>query len=395
MKKASLFLSMLLISGSLSLVSQQSSVAEVYLLTCAPGTATYSIYGHSALRIVIPEKNSDMVYNWGVFDFATPNFVWKFAKGRLEYMLGVYSFDRFLQEYFLEQRSVYQQKINLEPNEIETLFALIQENLKPENVSYRYDFFYDDCSTRIRDLLEKSIGEKLIYPPETAREIPTFREKVNQYQQPYPWLLFGVDLLLGSPADKKANLRDRMFLPIDMQEGLSEALVNRNSKMIPLLQNPDTLLEFDPPVVKKSLFTSPMFVFSLILILIIILSAAIRTKSANKVIDLLVFSIFTLLAILLLFFNFFTDHQQTKWNLNMIWLSPFIILCLISLIFNKEWHSWFKLVFFLALIAFLIQIVFPKAFNNAFIPLELMIAIRASIRSGFSWNPLSINLTEV
>ena len=395
MKKASFFLSVLLISGNLNLLSQLSPGPEVYLLTCAPGTATYSIYGHSALRIVIPEKNSDLVYNWGVFDFATPNFVWKFAKGRLEYMLGVYSFDRFLQEYFFEQRSVYQQKINLEPDEIQTLLALINENLKPENVKYRYDFFYDDCSTRIRDLLEKSLGEKLIYPPEIVKDIPTFREKVNQYQQPYPWLLFGVDLLLGSPADKKADLRDRMFLPIDLQEGLSDAVVNRNGKMIPLLQNPDFLIEFDPPFVKKSFITSPMFVLSLILILMILLSATIRAKTANKVIDLLVFSVFTLLAILLLFFNFFTDHQQTKWNLNMIWLSPFIILCLISLIFNKEWHGWFKLVFSLAIIAFLIQIFFPNAFNSAFIPLELMIVVRSSMRSGFGWNPLSVNLTEV
>ncbi|OFY66723.1 MAG: hypothetical protein A2V64_11440 [Bacteroidetes bacterium RBG_13_43_22] len=395
MKKASFFLSVLLISGNLNLLSQLSPGPEVYLLTCAPGTATYSIYGHSALRIVIPEKNSDLVYNWGVFDFATPNFVWKFAKGRLEYMLGVYSFDRFLQEYFFEQRSVYQQKINLEPDEIQTLIALINENLKPENVKYRYDFFYDDCSTRIRDLLEKSLGEKLIYPPEIVKDIPTFREKVNQYQQPYPWLLFGVDLLLGSPADKKADLRDRMFLPIDLQEGLSDAVVNRNGKMIPLLQNPDFLIEFDPPFVKKSFITSPMFVLSLILILMILLSATIRAKTANKVIDLLVFSVFTLLAILLLFFNFFTDHQQTKWNLNMIWLSPFIILCLISLIFNKEWHGWFKLVFSLAIIAFLIQIFFPNAFNSAFIPLELMIVVRSSMRSGFGWNPLSVNLTEV
>ncbi len=395
MKKASFFLSVLLISGNLNLLSQLSPGPEVYLLTCAPGTATYSIYGHSALRIVIPEKNSDLVYNWGVFDFATPNFVWKFVKGRLEYMLGVYSFDRFLQEYFFEQRSVYQQKINLEPDEIQTLIALINENLKPENVKYRYDFFYDDCSTRIRDLLEKSLGEKLIYPPEIVKDIPTFREKVNQYQQPYPWLLFGVDLLLGSPADKKADLRDRMFLPIDLQEGLSDAVVNRNGKMIPLLQNPDFLIEFDPPFVKKSFITSPMFVLSLILILMILLSATIRAKTANKVIDLLVFSVFTLLAILLLFFNFFTDHQQTKWNLNMIWLSPFIILCLISLIFNKEWHGWFKLVFSLAIIAFLIQIFFPNAFNSAFIPLELMIVVRSSMRSGFGWNPLSVNLTEV
>jgi hypothetical protein len=395
MKKTSIILLILLLSVNYDLFSQQSSGAEVYLVTCSPGTETYSIYGHSALRIVIPAKNSDMAYNWGVFDFGTPNFAWKFAKGRLEYMLGVYSFDRFLQDYFLEKRSVVQQKINLEPDEIEILFALITENLKPENRKYRYDFFYDDCSTRIRDLLEKSVGDKLKYPPEISKDIPTFREKVNEYQQPYPWLQMGIDFLMGTPGDKKAGLRDRMFLPIYLQEGLSQTVVNRNGKMIPLLQNPSALLEFDPPEAKPGFFTLPMFILSLLLIIIIVLSATARGKTANKAIDLVIFSFFSVLALMMLFFNFFTDHQQMKWNLNIIWLSPFIILCLVSLVLNKEWFTWFKIVLFLSLLIFTIQIVFPNAFNKAFIPLELMLAVRCSMRSGFSWNPLSVYLTEI
>ncbi|MCX6302943.1 MAG: DUF4105 domain-containing protein [Bacteroidia bacterium] len=395
MKKISFILLILLISVNYNLFSQQSPGAEVYLVTCSPGTETYSIYGHSALRIVIPSENLDMAYNWGVFDFATPNFAWKFAKGRLEYMLGVYSFDRFLQDYFLEKRSVIQQKINLEPGEIEILFALITENLKPENRKYRYDFFYDDCSTRIRDLLEKSVGEKLKYPPEISKDIPTFREKVNEYQQPYPWLQMGIDFLMGTPGDKKASLRDRMFLPIDLKEGLSHTVVNRNGKMVPLLQNPSYLLEFDPPETKPGFFTSPMFIFSLLLIIIIVLSATVRGRTANKAIDLVIFSFFSLLALMMIFFNFFTDHQQMKWNLNIIWLSPFIILCLVSLILNKEWYTWFKIVLFLSLLIFAIQIVFPSAFNTAFIPLMLMLAVRCSMRSGFSWNPLSAQLTEI
>ncbi len=394
MKKIRNVLLIYLLSVGCNLFSQPSQVPEVYLLTCAPGTATYSIYGHSALRIVIPDNNSDLVYNWGVFDFSTPNFVWKFAKGRLEYMLGVYSFDRFLQEYFLEQRSVYQQKINLAPEEIETLLALIAENLRPENIKYRYDFFYDDCSTRIRDLLEKAVGSKLIYPPEPADDIPTFRMKINQYQQPYPWLQFGIDMLLGTPADKKAVMRERMFLPIELKDGLSKALVNRDGKMIPLLQNPSLPLDFDPPEAKRNIIKMPMFIFSVILILLILLSTTVRGKNANKVIDLTVFSAFSLLALLILFFSFFTDHDQTRWNLNIIWLSPFIILCLGSLIFNREWFVWFRLVFFLSLLAFAIQIIFPNAFNTTFIPLELMLAVRSSMRSGFSWNPLSVYLTE-
>ena len=133
----------------------------------------------------------------------------------------------------------------------------------------------------------------------------------------------------------------------------------------------------------------------MILIIIIVFSAAARGQKVNKIIDLFIFSVFSLLALLLVFFNFFSDHQQTKWNLNIIWLSPLIILCLVSIVFDKEWNAWFRIVFILALISFTIQIEFPNAFNNAFVPLELMIVIRSSMRSGFSWNPLSVHLTEI
>lgn len=391
MKKILFVFVFIILAGSANLFSRVAETVSVYLITCGPGTATYSIYGHSALRIAIPERNSDLVYNWGVFDFATPNFVWKFAKGRLDYKLGVVSFDRFQQEYFLEQRWIQSQKINLEPDEINILFGLIAENLRPENLKYRYDFFYDDCSTRIRDLLEKSLGSKLTYPPDAKKDVPTFRDMVGKYQRPFPWLKLGVDLIMGTPGEKKASFRDKMFLPLDMQEGLSEALINRNSRLIPLLRNPETVLDFDTPSVKQRFFISPVFVFSLLLILLIIFFALNKNKTAVKIADIAIFSIFSVLALLMIFFNFFTGHQQMKWNLNIIWLSPFVILCLAGLILNKEWQTWFRIVLALCILSFIIQLIVPDAFNQAFIPLLLILLLRTSARAGFSWNPLSVS----
>jgi hypothetical protein len=225
MKKIFVFCSLILLAYSPGVFSQVSNDTLAYLLTCGPGTETYSIYGHSAIRVVIPEKHTDIVYNWGVFDFSTPNFAWKFAKGRLDYMLIAVPLKSFLQDYFFEQRYVYSQKINIDAKETHKLIELINENLKPENIKYRYDFFYDDCSTRIRDLIEKSIGEKLKYPPPETGKIPTFREMVAKYQNPYPWLKFGVDLIMGSTTDKRAVFRDRMFLPIDMKDELSKSVI--------------------------------------------------------------------------------------------------------------------------------------------------------------------------
>jgi len=390
MKKFLFALSAVILNISTNLYSGQEGVPDVYLLTCGPGTETYSMWGHSALRIVDHTTGTDRVYNWGVFDFSTPAFAWKFARGRLEYMLGITTYERFIQEYFMEGRWVQSQKINLEPQETEKMLQLIEENLKPENIKYRYDFFYDDCSTRIRDLLEKSTGNGMIYPPDLDGEPPSFRFMVNKYLQKAPWLEAGIDLLMGIPGNKKASVRDRMFLPVDMQNGLSDIVINRGGRMIPLLANPETVLESSARDEKSKFFASPIVIFSLLLVIIIIASALIRNKNQNRIFDIIIFSIFSVLALLMLFFNFFTDHQQMKMNPNIVWLSPFIILCLISILFNKRWFIWFRIVFVLNVIWFFVLLIFPHSSNSAFLPVLLILAVRSSVRSEFKWNPLSL-----
>ncbi len=390
MKKIFVFCQLIFLACSQGVFSQSSNDTLAYLLTCGPGTETYSIYGHSALRIVIPEKHSDTVYNWGVFDFSTPNFVWKFAKGRLDYLLIDESLHGFLQEYFFDHRYVYSQKININQDETRKLVSLINENLKPENIKYRYDFFYDDCSTRIRDLLEKSIGQKLIYPPLETDRIPTFRDLVAKYQNPYPWYKFGVDLIMGSTSDKKAVFRDRMFLPIDMKDELSKSVIQRSEKRIPLLQNPEVLLDFDAPVTKERFFTAPPFVFTAIIILIMIMAALIKSRKIIRVIDIIIYSVFSILSILMIFFNFFTDHEQMKWNLNIIWLNPFIIICLFMLILNKTGTLWFRILFYISACFIVFQYILPQDFNIGSVLLAIMLLIRSSVRSGFDWNPLTL-----
>jgi hypothetical protein len=391
--KKKIFVILFLLLISFSRVFSQSSIDTlVYLITCGPGTETYSIYGHSALRIVIPGKQTDVVYNWGVFDFNTKNFAWKFAKGRLDYLLIAEPPRGFLQEYFFEKRYVYSQKININPIETRRLVELINENLQPENVKYRYDFFYDDCSTRIRDLLEKSIGDKLKYPPPETGKIPTFRDMVARYQNPYPWLRFGVDLIMGSTSDKKSRFRDRMFLPIDLKDGLSKLTVQRSDKRIPLLQNPEVLIDFDAPAIKQNFLIAPPFVFTLAIILILILAALTKSRKIIRIIDIIIYSVFSLLSILMIFFNFFTDHVQMKWNLNIIWLNPFIILCLVMLILKREGTLWFRIVFFISAGFLLIHFVLPQNFNVAFSLMTIILLIRSSVRCGFDWNPLNLPL---
>lgn len=394
LKRIAVFLLFLI---PLSVESQEISKAEVYLLTCGPGTEIYSVYGHSAVRVVIKEQNFDTVYNWGLFDFDTPNFAFKFAQGRLDYMLGAESYDGFLRTYYSERRWVISQKMNLDQDDTRQILNLISENLKPENRKYRYDFYYDNCSSRIRDIIEKATGDDLVYPiPDAKKKLSTFRELTGEYQKGYPWLQFGIDLLIGCGGDKKASFRDRMFLPIDLYKGLSELMVKNNEKVVPLLSNPEVVIDFESPVVKGHFFTSPPFIFTLVLIIIIILTALIRTRRFNNVLDICVFSIFSILAILMVFFNVFSAHQQLKWNLNIIWLNPFLLICLFGLLTGKNPEIWYRVTFYLALF-FLLTITFlPQNINNASVPLIFILIIRSSVRAGFIWNPLSLpHLTEL
>jgi len=384
MKRIGTIALFLLFSFVSEVLSRQAPETEVFLITCGPGTETYSIYGHSALRVVIPEKNIDIIYNWGIFDFDAPNFAWNFAKGKLEYSLAGERIDRFLAYYNYTKRYVIQQKVYLDKDETDKLLILINDNLKPENVSYKYDFFYDDCSTRIRDLFEKALGEKLLYPPVEKDEMPTFRDLTDKYQSQYPWLKFGIDLIMGSPGEKKADFRDRMFLPLDLKDGLSQALIRRDGMMVPLLSDPLVLLDFPSLVVKPRLLLSPVVVMTILLLVVLIFTFTAKNKTIIRRVDILLFFIFSILSVLMIFFNYFTDHPQMRQNLNLVWLNPFIIICLSMLILNRKGLIWFKLLFGVTGAFLLIHLFLPQEFNIAFIPLAVILLVRSAVRSEFN-----------
>ena len=285
------------------------------------------------------ECGTDIVYNWGVFDFSTKHFAWKFAKGRLEYMLAYTTYDRFLDEYIYSNREVISQRVNLDRQEINTMLMLIQENLKPENVKYRYDFFYDDCSTRVRDLLENAVGDNLLYPPEDIRNQTTFAKEIERFSIRSPWLDFGIDMLMGREGRKRTTLRDRMFLPDELSKGLSQLVIRRDGLMVPLLANPVTVVESTAVWQKTNVMLTPISVFSFLLIIVLILGATLKSKLANNIMDIIIFFLFSVLAVMIFFFNFFTDHIQMRGNMHILWLSPFVITSLIALILDKEFYG--------------------------------------------------------
>jgi len=270
------------------------------------------------------------------------------------------------------------------------MLMLIQENLKPENVKYRYDFFYDDCSTRVRDLLENAVGDNLLYPPEDIRNQTTFAKEIERFSKRSPWLDFGIDMLMGREGRKRTTLRDRMFLPDELSKGLSQLVIRRDGLMVPLLANPVTVVESTAVWQKTNVMLTPISVFSFLLIIVLILSATLKSKLANNIMDIIIFFLFSVLAVMIFFFNFFTDHIQMRGNMHILWLSPFVITSLIALILDKEFLWSFRTVFVFTIIFTALAIILPKLINPAFIPLSLILAVRSLVRGKYPWNPLKL-----
>ena len=200
--KRQLLLSLLLLISYQWLYSsvQLSEGSKISLLTCSSGEELYSVFGHSAIRVNDPDNKIDLVYNYGTFDFSTSYFYFKFAHGNLNYMLASGQFRYFLPGYVMENRSVKEQILNLSQKERQKLFDAIIVNSQPENRNYRYDFFYDNCATRIRDIVLKSIEGQYVIDKESTHNM-TMRQLYGQYLNKSLWTQFGIHLLLGMKAD--------------------------------------------------------------------------------------------------------------------------------------------------------------------------------------------------
>jgi hypothetical protein len=380
MKRTALlsFLFMMLLCQLTS--AQVTENADVYLLTCAPGNATYSIYGHTALRICVIGTEIDRVYNWGIFDFSTPNFAFRFAKGRLDYMLGSYSYDTFIYEYVNEGRAVWSQPLNLTTAEKRKLFSLINENLKPENVKYRYDFFFDNCATRIRDILVASASDSIIFPVKEKQK--SFRQLVDPNQKVLPWIDFGADMLLGLQADRKASPADEMFLPAYLMENLSASVIVHDGNREPIVGEPVTVV--DMPAVSAGARTwMPQLVFYLVLLFVILVTFVLGKPLLGRITDIVLYIIFSVLALLLIFTNFFSEHDALHFNLLILGINPLIPVLTGYIMAGKKAVLLSRIALIISLLWIPVSLIAGQGINPALIPLVLIIIVRLFKHSGF------------
>ena len=353
-----------------------SDSIRVSLLTCAPGKALYSKFGHSAIRLTDPVNKTDILYNYGLFEYDTPNFYVKFIRGKLPYQLGVQSFRQFMWEYEYEHREVLETPLRLSPEHQAEFLRFLEVNYLPENRQYPYDFFFDNCASRIRDVLEKTAA-MTYQPKDTIESTKAFRELLDEYIEMYPWINFGIDLILGLPADQKAGFRGEMFLP----DYLAKNLKAGKSIQKPVAGT-DTLLlsgQTREPNSKPAL--TPFLVFTLLFAAFVLLSGLAPKSKALLLADALFFIALGLAGSLLAFMWAGTDHDATHANLNLLWANPLALGAVAGLFFPSQ-RIWTALTTLGAGIALLGFPFLPQALHPAVIPIALTILLRCLYRLG-------------
>jgi len=296
-------------------------LAQISLLTIAPGTELYSLFGHTAVRVRNEITREDNTYNYGTFDFETPNFMVKFLRGKLLYQLSKAPFDVFLYEYNQTKRSVSEQVLDITQEETDRIIEFLENNALPENKSYLYDFLYDNCSTRVRDIFNKELNLRI---EEDFIEEKSFRTEIHEYLESYPWTRFGIDLIVASRADKITDFQSQMFLPDYLQAHMAKSVhgegVNKKFAFMPVRQ----LLFFDSSEDTKGFFT-PLNSFLALSVVLILLYFTRFTSFCYSIITL-VFILLGVGSMILIFMWFGTDHFSTKYNYNILWMNPLYLL---------------------------------------------------------------------
>lgn len=317
-----------------------SDSARVSLITCAPGNELYSCFGHSGIRVTDYRQGFDVVFNYGTFDFGAPNFYLNFLKGHMIYMIGVDGYRDFYENYVYEGRSVYEQQLHLNDSQRVKIFDFLVNNAKPENRNYRYDFLWDNCATRIRDVFEKNIPE-VKFDYSSFKDKKSFRTLINDYSEQHPWEQFGMGLLIGLPVDRIATPREETFLP----DYLSDAFAHATISGQPLAASKETLLDVKPTQEKAlDQKITPVMVFGGLLLIIVLLTVyEVRRGKYFYAVDIFLFFLAGFFGWQFLLLGGFTEHTTTQWNLNILWALPTHIFMafLTPFVQSKRWVQYY------------------------------------------------------
>jgi uncharacterized protein DUF4105 len=352
--------------------AQDSSHIRISLLTCSPGEEIYSTFGHSALRVTDSIAKADIVFNYGTFDFDDPNFYGKFIRGKLLYYISAEYYDSFKVDYQRDNRGIIEQVLNFSPEEKIIIEGALYDNLREENKYYKYDFFFDNCTTRLRDLIVRYKHPTPVLKaamPEGTR----FRQAIHEYLDSAHqyWSELFIDVCLGVHTDAVMTPQQSMFLPDNLMRSLAKdpQLVIATNNLFPTTKEEDNYSVFTPTVVFSLLFG------------FILVVGFYRNKVTNtflRIFDGLLFFVTGLLGCMLLFMWFGTDHILCKDNYNLLWALPTNLAVASFGIYRRKWMKVYFAFLAVGLTALLGAWFFlPEAMNNALIPIILLLICRS------------------
>ncbi len=360
---------------------QLSGTAEIHVVTCGPYQGElYSAFGHSAIRVKDTERGLDLIYNYGVFDFNQPNFYLNFARGHLNYRLAVSDYRGFVDYYISENRFVHEQVLNINAKEKQRLFDFLQWNARPENMNYRYDYFYDNCATRVRDAIEDNLGAEVVFDENYAEPGSTIREMCDLYLQEQPWGDLGIDLCLGVPMDKEATAYEYMFLPDYVELAFADGKITGEGASRPLVK--ETIVSYKPtPQEADGILFSPLLVFTLLLLFGAWLTyRGFKKNKTHLWFDLLLQNLVGLIGWFLLALWFFTDHQAAAGNMNILWAFP-LYFPLVWLLLSKRPPSWlgrfYRIMAIVHALTLLGWAFLPQDLNVSLLPLVMLLLLRS------------------
>ena len=370
-----LFISITTIFQISSAAAQDSSRIKISLLTCTPGEELYSTFGHSALRVIDSNSVTDHVYNFGTFNFDDAGFYLKFVRGHLRYYVNVEEFQDFKFGYIAENRGITEQDLNFTAAEKIIIHRALIENKKEENKFYMYDFFFDNCTTRLRDILVKYHQPKPLLPAVMPTTY-TFRNAIHQYLDGNNmlWSKFGIDILLGAPTDAVMTISQQQFLPENLMKAVDST---KNTELISSSKNLYVLSESN---IKKSFFT-PFVLFASVLLVFVLLSLFKNTITQNilKLLDSFLFFSVGLLGLLLVFMWVGTAHIMTKNNYNLLWAWPMHIVYAFFIHKSSRGVKTYSMLLCIFLVLLLCSWFFlAQKMNNALLPLIVLMIWRAA-----------------
>lgn len=383
MKKSTLFLWMLL--AWLGITARAQDSAKCSLLTCSAGEEIYSLFGHTALRYEDPARGIDVVFNYGMFSFRVPHFALRFALGETDYQLGVTEFSRFAAEYQWDERDVWQQTLNLTSREKQRLWEALTENYRPENRTYRYNFFYDNCATRPRDRIEACVDGRVEYAAaqDTTATVCTWRDLLHRYTEGHPWARFGIDLCIGSRADKPASYREQMFVPFYLQQYLRGAcIVSEQGDRRPLVGEEVKVVDAAHTAQEESLLPSPMQAALLLWAGVTVLSIyGVRRRKSLWALDGLLFGTAGVAGCILAFLAACSQHPAVSPNWLLLILHPLHLFCLPCVLIRvkKKRLSRYMAANGVVLTLFIVLLApIPQFIPPAVLPLTLCLLVRCA-----------------